>query len=249
MAKKTSKKSDPNKPLVEMTKKELADTFEELGRPFDRGILNDARRQKTPEPVCLALAVLTLADGQERIAYDTLEYGDDEGFEDVSRFVRSAGTMLRKGESIRLAKLEVQVDMTKVQDVMPESRVKFEDQPWKLYWCETEDHDEDWFVIARHPRLAAIHHENAEGYDRNYATATFVADVPRDMEIDVAQWPSDEQIIACGGEFVQRTKDGYEVQRNMMGSGGRIVKFGDKFYAEGDIARNCAAELGQETKN
>ena len=34
----------------------------------------------------------------------------------------------------------------------------------KMYWVETADQAEDWFVVARSKRRAARWHEKAEGY-------------------------------------------------------------------------------------
>ena len=34
-----------------------------------------------------------------------------------------------------------------------------------LYWCETDDHDEDWFIVAESAEEACHIHESAEGYD------------------------------------------------------------------------------------
>ena len=35
-----------------------------------------------------------------------------------------------------------------------------------LYWCTTEDADEDWFVVADSARAARRYHERAEGYGK-----------------------------------------------------------------------------------
>lgn len=46
--------------------------------------------------------------------------------------------------------------------------------PLKLYWVTTEDHDEDWFVIARSARSARSFFEDYEGYDPADASAELV---------------------------------------------------------------------------
>lgn len=66
-----------------------------------------------------------------------------------------------------------------------------------LYWVETDDHGEDWFVVARNPREAENYHEKSEGYDLGDARATFVARVPRHVQARPG-WPSDELLKACG---------------------------------------------------
>jgi uncharacterized protein YllA (UPF0747 family) len=34
-----------------------------------------------------------------------------------------------------------------------------------LYWVTTDDHDEDWFILARTGRTAASYHIQHEGYE------------------------------------------------------------------------------------
>ena len=41
----------------------------------------------------------------------------------------------------------------------------------ELFWVTTEDHDEDWFVVASSAEEASRFHEDAEGYDPGDATA------------------------------------------------------------------------------
>jgi hypothetical protein len=73
-----------------------------------------------------------------------------------------------------------------------------------LYWVETADRHEDWFVVAGSARSAARWHEKAEGYDRGDAVATFVAPVPTNLEAEEG-WPSHELLEACGARF-ERSK-------------------------------------------
>lgn len=44
----------------------------------------------------------------------------------------------------------------------------------KMYWVETADRAEDWFVVGRSKRGAARWHEKAEGYASGDAVATLV---------------------------------------------------------------------------
>jgi hypothetical protein len=113
----------------------------------------------------------------------------------------------------------------------------------KLYWCTTEDHDEDWFIIARSMRSARRDHELSEGYDDGDATAKLVAAVPDSLQETAKEgWPEDDEIEACGGVFVRNPdEDGLTAGQARMGSGGRIVRFGKDFYVEGDISANVAA--------
>lgn len=70
----------------------------------------------------------------------------------------------------------------------------------KLYWVETADGAEDWFVVARSARGAARWHERAEGYEVGDAFATLVVRIPRELEAPEG-WPSDDLLEACGARI------------------------------------------------
>jgi hypothetical protein len=44
----------------------------------------------------------------------------------------------------------------------------------RLYWCTTDDHDEDWFIFANSARQARAYHENYEGYGKGDARARLI---------------------------------------------------------------------------
>jgi hypothetical protein len=89
----------------------------------------------------------------------------------------------------------------------------------KLYWVTTDDHCEDWFVVARSPMAAARFHETAEGYNRGEARAEEIMPVPNDFHPEKG-WPSDELIRDLGGVFVHEEYP-------------RIVQINNKKYCEG----------------
>jgi len=70
----------------------------------------------------------------------------------------------------------------------------------KLYWVETDDRAEDWFVVARSKTGAARWHEKAEGYGRGDAVATLVLRIPTHLEAPEG-WPSDQLLEGCGARF------------------------------------------------
>src|ERR1035441_9184191 len=47
-------------------------------------------------------------------------------------------------------------------------------QSIKLYWCTTDDHDEDWFIFAESARSARAYHEYYEGYGKGDAQARLI---------------------------------------------------------------------------
>ena len=71
----------------------------------------------------------------------------------------------------------------------------------KLYWVTTEDHDEDWFIVASSQKEAVSLHENFEGYDPGDATAEEILEIPETMDVE-AGWPSKELLSALGAKFL-----------------------------------------------
>jgi len=47
-----------------------------------------------------------------------------------------------------------------------------------LYWVTTEDHAEDWFVLANSAEEAAIFHEDTEGYANWDTMAEMILKIP-----------------------------------------------------------------------
>jgi hypothetical protein len=89
----------------------------------------------------------------------------------------------------------------------------------KLYWVETADRAEDWFVVARSARRAARWHEQAEGYASGDAVATLVLLILKGLEAREG-WPTDEPLEACGAR-IQRSETP------------RVVELGGKRFVEG----------------
>src|SRR5665213_1430061 len=51
-------------------------------------------------------------------------------------------------------------------------------QSIKLYWVTTQDHDEDWFILAESAKSARAYHEDYEGYgDGDAHSRLIVSDV------------------------------------------------------------------------
>ena len=70
-----------------------------------------------------------------------------------------------------------------------------------LYWVTTDDHAEDWFIIANTAEEATLFHENVEGYDYGDATAEMIVPIPEGTATEVG-WPSDEVLKACGANII-----------------------------------------------
>lgn len=78
---------------------------------------------------------------------------------------------------------------------MARSKPKF-----KLYWIETDDHGEDWFVMARNAYAARRHFEAVEGYDRGDSRATEVLILGEEGRTG---WPTLEELVALGFEVLR----------------------------------------------
>lgn len=90
-----------------------------------------------------------------------------------------------------------------------------------LYWVTTEDHDEDWFIVAETGVIAQRAHEDAEGYDPGSATAELVCAIPENLRDKVdGFYPSHDLIEKLGGVFI-------------MDGDCRSVRFDNRTYTEG----------------
>ena len=89
----------------------------------------------------------------------------------------------------------------------------------QLYWVETEDHCEDWFILARQPEEAQAFHEDNEGYLQGDAVAEEILRVPDEIDAEVG-WPSEEVLLALGAKFIDR-------------GDARVVEIGGRIFCEG----------------
>lgn len=71
----------------------------------------------------------------------------------------------------------------------------------KLYWVTTEDHDEDWFVVASSLEEASVFHETAEGYNPGEAQAEEILDIPESIYAETG-WPTEELLLKLGATFL-----------------------------------------------
>jgi hypothetical protein len=120
----------------------------------------------------------------------------------------------------------------------------------KLYWCTTDDGDEDWFIIATSARQARRLHEDLEGYDVGDAEAELVATLPDRWQHHSVGWPriSTSLLSDCGGVRVAyRPAEAGDVAIDKLRAQMDVVteawSFGDRVYTPGDIVANAAARL------
>jgi hypothetical protein len=95
-----------------------------------------------------------------------------------------------------------------------------------LYWVTTEDHCEDWFVVANTVKAAELWFERHEGYDDGDATAICVLDIPDGVQLDYYDhedevgWPSESCLLSLGATFISQEPT-------------RAVEIAGKKYCEG----------------
>ena len=84
-----------------------------------------------------------------------------------------------------------------------------------LYWVTTEDHDEDWFILAKTTRAAENYHSQYEGYERGDAQAELI--LPAGEELLQGPIPRHAQLKELqklGFEILNADPNGRSVRRS-----------------------------------
>jgi hypothetical protein len=97
-------------------------------------------------------------------------------------------------------------------------------QTMKLYWCTTDDHDEDWFIFANSARQARAYHEHYEGYGAGDARARLMV---RDVRLN--KFTNGEP--PCHAQMRELMALGFEDAGSVPDR--RKVRFEGKTYTEG----------------
>ena len=90
---------------------------------------------------------------------------------------------------------------------------------FKLYWVATDDHDGDWFVMARTAREARRFHEVQEGYFPGEAFATRVKTLGDEGR---KGWPTHEELVEHGLTIVRADQPRLVEYRGVRYSEGRL---------------------------
>ena len=96
-----------------------------------------------------------------------------------------------------------------------------------LYWVQTNDHCEDWFIVAQDVHQAERLHEDLEGYERDYAEAELIAPIPVEMNASPG-WPSEELLLALGAKYKENGT-------------ARVIEIGGRTYCEGLLEQTLRA--------
>lgn len=92
----------------------------------------------------------------------------------------------------------------------------------KLYWVTTDDHDEDWFIVASSSQAASKAYEDREGYNPGDARAEAILDIPEGVPAETG-WPSEALLHALGAEFLHFDQP-------------RVVEIAGRKFCEGMLA-------------
>ena len=77
-----------------------------------------------------------------------------------------------------------------------------------LYWVTTDDHAEDWFMIADSESKAARMFESEEGYLLGSADAEMILTIPADLhkiygeDDETWPWPANDTLVSLGAKFI-----------------------------------------------
>jgi len=86
----------------------IDEVFEGAVADINRQLIKDARNKPTPT-VTMAVGVLTLASGERRLPYITMEYGDGEGVRQVADFIEKSRQFLQEGEKLDYVEITIPV--------------------------------------------------------------------------------------------------------------------------------------------
>lgn len=116
----------------------------------------------------------------------------------------------------------------------------------KLFWIDSLDHGEDWFVVGLDSVVARTFYANALGYDEieDEITALEVCEVPGLSNNEPPFFADDTIIKQCGGELEHYDNADLlnEVDKNALQAidgETRVVNFGNRIFVEGNVLRSA----------
>jgi hypothetical protein len=119
-----------------------------------------------------------------------------------------------------------------------------------IYWLDSLDHGEDWFVAANNMREAMALFADDMGYDlvEDEVRAREVCAVPEEVTIAQTQFLDEDQITACGGKFIHYDDKDLlvlvdQALLDSLGVETRIVRFEYQIFIEGNVARAALQTL------
>lgn len=125
----------------------------------------------------------------------------------------------------------------------------------KMYWVESVDHGEDWFIVAKSPKSAIKYFCSEMGYDPvdDGVSTEFVCDVPECFCNENPQFAFNDIVEACGGTLrylanPELLKHYSPQELECIGSSSRVVTLFGKTYVEGSVANVVIENLAKTQK-
>ena len=123
----------------------------------------------------------------------------------------------------------------------------------KLFWVDSLDHSEDWFVVAKESSQARHFYAGEMGYDEidDEITALDVCGVPGFPDSEGPFFADSDMIKLCGGELILYDNAdlfdivGKDILQQLDGDT-RIVKINNRIYVEGSVARTALYYLANK---
>ena len=113
-----------------------------------------------------------------------------------------------------------------------------------VYWVESFDHCEDWFVAARDAEQAVQYFANYLGYDiiDDDVQTTLVCEQQKLLSIPDPHFLDNREVISCGGEFIDFHDQDIlahvsQESAHLIAGETRIVRIGGKVFMEGNVLR------------
>ena len=119
-----------------------------------------------------------------------------------------------------------------------------------LYWVNSLDHGEDWFVAAHNSKEAIGFFADDSGYDAidDEISALLVCEILKDAAPREVEWANQELIEACGGEI--KPFDDHDIKMHMdtsdieaLDATTRVVLIKNTIYVEGSVVRAALQSL------
>jgi hypothetical protein len=108
-------------------------------------------------------------------------------------------------------------------------------QTVKLYWVTTQDHDEDWFILAESAKSARAFHEHYEGYGKGDANSRLLVSQVTLKEFMNGTPP-------CHAQYPDLIQLGFDVVGKTPNR--RKVRFNGEIFREGIL--ESIIELGRQ---
>lgn len=126
----------------------------------------------------------------------------------------------------------------------------------QIFWMESADHCEDWFVAAESSVQAIQFFCDSMGYDQfvDHVSASLIPNQPCYLISEKPHFLENSEIRAAGGKFIEFHDQDIlahvpEESMQLVAGETRVVRFGQKAYMEGNVLRVALHLEGKLTRS